>query len=66
MQLARFTVAYWCVLIAALLPFACAWLAKSSGLGQTAQAGWFRQPRPARLAGAADRLASARQRGAGQ
>ena len=25
---ARFTVAYWCVLIAALLPLACSWLAK--------------------------------------
>ena len=31
MQTARFTVAYWCVLIAALLPFACAYLAKSGG-----------------------------------
>lgn len=28
MQVARFTVAYWCVLIAALLPMACALLAK--------------------------------------
>jgi uncharacterized MAPEG superfamily protein len=34
MQFARFTVAYWCVLIAALLPIACAWLAKSKGFGK--------------------------------
>ncbi len=31
-----FTIAYWCVLIAALLPLGCAWLAKS---------GTFRKPR---------------------
>ena len=29
MQLARFTVAFWCVLIAALLPLACAALARA-------------------------------------
>jgi uncharacterized MAPEG superfamily protein len=47
MQLARFTVAYWCVLIAALLPLACAWLAKSSGLGKSRKQGGFdnRDPR---------------------
>ena len=47
MQLARFTVAYWCVLIAALLPLACAWLAKSSGLGKPRKQGGFdnRDPR---------------------
>ena len=47
MQFARFTVAYWCVLIAALLPFACAWLAKSSGLGKPRKQGGFdnRDPR---------------------
>lgn len=33
---ARFTVAYWCVLLAVLLPYACAYLAKSQG---------FRRPR---------------------
>ena len=27
--MARFTVAYWCVLVAALLPIVCAWIAKS-------------------------------------
>ena len=31
MHVARFTVAYWCVLIAALLPLACALLAKRGG-----------------------------------
>ena len=31
MHVARFTVAYWCVLIAALLPMACALLAKRGG-----------------------------------
>ena len=41
MQLARFTVAYWCVLIAALLPLACAWLAKSGGFGKPRKQGGF-------------------------
>ncbi|MBK0393574.1 MAPEG family protein [Ramlibacter algicola] len=31
---AKFTVAYWCVLLAALLPYACAYLAKSGGIGK--------------------------------
>ena len=34
MTYARFTVAYWCVLIAALLPFVCAWLAKHRDFGK--------------------------------
>ena len=41
MQFARFTVAYWCVLVAALLPFACAWLAKSPGFGKPRREGGF-------------------------
>lgn len=43
----RFTVAYWCVLIAALLPYACAYLAKSGGLGKPRSQGGFdnREPR---------------------
>jgi uncharacterized MAPEG superfamily protein len=47
MQFARFTVAYWCVLIAALLPLGCAWLAKSSGFGKSRKQGGFdnRDPR---------------------
>jgi uncharacterized MAPEG superfamily protein len=36
MNYARFTVAYWCVLVAVLLPLACSYLAKSGG---------FRKPR---------------------
>ena len=34
MHVARFTVTNWCVLIAALLPLGCAWLAKSGNLGK--------------------------------
>ncbi|MBV7457540.1 MAPEG family protein [Acidovorax sp. sif1233] len=47
MHVARFTVAYWCVLIAALLPIACAWLAKSGSFGKPRKDGGFdnRDPR---------------------
>ncbi|HSW20449.1 MAG TPA: MAPEG family protein [Ramlibacter sp.] len=38
---ARFTVAYWCVLIAVLLPLACAWLAKSPGFRKPRRAGGY-------------------------
>jgi uncharacterized MAPEG superfamily protein len=41
MQTARFTVAYWCVLIAVLLPFACAYLAKSAGMGKPRRDGGY-------------------------
>jgi uncharacterized MAPEG superfamily protein len=41
MQFARFTVAYWCVLAAALLPLACAWLAKAPGFGKRSKDGGF-------------------------
>ena len=41
MQVARFTVAYWCVLLAVLLPLGCAWLAKSSGFGKPRREGGF-------------------------
>jgi uncharacterized MAPEG superfamily protein len=37
----RFTVAYWCVLIAALLPYACAYLAKSGGFGKPRSKGGY-------------------------
>ena len=40
-HIVRFTVAYWCVLLAALLPFACAWLAKSGAFGKARNAGGF-------------------------
>ena len=36
MMYARFTVAYWSVLVAALLPLVCAWLAKSQAFGPPA------------------------------
>jgi uncharacterized MAPEG superfamily protein len=47
MQTVHFTVAYWCVLIAALLPVACAWLAKAGGWGKPRREGGFdnRDPR---------------------
>ena len=38
---ARFTAAYWCVLIAALLPLVCAWLAKSGHFGKPRKQGGF-------------------------
>ena len=41
MTYARFTVAYWCVLLAVLLPYACAWLAKSQGFGKPRSQGGF-------------------------
>jgi len=34
MATTRFTVAYWCVLFAALLPYACAYVAKFRGFGK--------------------------------
>ena len=47
MTYVRFTVAYWCVLAAVLLPLACSWLAKSRGIGKPASQGGFdnREPR---------------------
>ena len=37
----HFTIAYWCVFAAALLPFACAYLAKAPGLGKPRKQGGF-------------------------
>lgn len=37
----HFTIAYWCVFIAAMLPFACAWIAKSPGFGKPRKQGGF-------------------------
>ena len=47
MNFARFTVAYWCVLVAALLPLACSYLAKFHGFGKPRSQGGFdnRAPR---------------------
>jgi uncharacterized MAPEG superfamily protein len=42
----RFTVAYWCVLVAALLPYVCAYLAKSGGIGQPRSKGGFDNHEP--------------------
>ena len=39
--MAHFTVAYWCVLIAALLPIVCAGIAKRGALGKSPQQGGF-------------------------
>jgi uncharacterized MAPEG superfamily protein len=41
-----FTVAYWCVLIAALLPIACAGLAKWQGFGKPRREGGFDNVEP--------------------
>ena len=41
MTVARFTVAYWCVFLTALLPLACAWLAKGPGFGKRRADGGF-------------------------
>src|SRR5437763_10693547 len=46
MQFTHFTVAYWCVLVAALLPFACAWLAKGSSLRKPRREGGFDNHEP--------------------
>jgi uncharacterized MAPEG superfamily protein len=37
----HFTIAYWCVFVAALLPFACAWIAKSPGFRKPRKQGGF-------------------------
>jgi uncharacterized MAPEG superfamily protein len=47
MMYARFTVAYWCVLAAALLPLMCSWLAKFDSFAKPRSQGGFdnREPR---------------------
>jgi uncharacterized MAPEG superfamily protein len=42
----HFTVAYWCVLVAALLPYVCAYLAKSGGFGKPRSQGGFDNHEP--------------------
>jgi uncharacterized MAPEG superfamily protein len=39
--MARFTIAYWCILIMALLPILCAGLAKKSGFGKPRREGGY-------------------------
>lgn len=46
MTFARFTLAYWCVLIAALLPFACAVIAKWGAVGRSRRAGGYDNDNP--------------------
>lgn len=46
MTFARFTIAYWCVLIAALLPIACAGLAKYGMMGTPRRDGGFDNHNP--------------------
>ena len=38
---ARFTVAYWCVLVAVLLPYACSYLAKYKAFGKSRSQGGY-------------------------
>ena len=47
MNMVRFSVAYWCVLVAVLLPLACSWLAKWGMAGKPVREGGFdnRDPR---------------------
>ena len=42
----HFTIAYWCVFVAAMLPFACAYLAKSPGFGKSRKVGGFDNANP--------------------
>ena len=46
MTYARFTVAYWCVLVAALLPYVCVWMAKAPGFGKPRREGGFDNEEP--------------------
>jgi uncharacterized MAPEG superfamily protein len=46
MQIAHFTVAFWCVLVAAFLPLLCAGIAKSGQFGQPRKDGGFDNHNP--------------------
>lgn len=46
MQLVHFSLAYWCLLIAALLPIACAGLAKAGMFGKPKREGGFDNANP--------------------
>jgi uncharacterized MAPEG superfamily protein len=46
MQIARFTVAYWCVLVAALLPLVCAGVAKFGQFGKPLREGGYDNVNP--------------------
>ena len=47
-SLVRFSIAYWCVLVAALLPIVCAGLAKSGAFGKPLEKGGFDNHDPRR------------------
>ena len=61
--MAHFTVAYWCVLVAALLPMVCAGIAKRGALGKPAKDGGYDNHNPrawlARQTGASARANAA-------
>ena len=46
MTIARFTLAYWCVLLAALLPIVCAGIAKAGMFGKTRREGGYDNDNP--------------------
>ena len=46
MQYVHFTLAYWCVLVAALLPIACAGIAKSGMFGKSREQGGYDNANP--------------------
>lgn len=46
MQNIHFSLAYWCLLVAALLPIGCAWLAKAGMLGKPRREGGFDNTNP--------------------
>lgn len=46
MQFAHFTLAYWCVLVAALLPIACAGIAKAGMFGKSRRQGGYDNENP--------------------
>ena len=46
MQHPHFTLAYWCLLVSALLPIACAWLAKAGMIGKPRREGGFDNTNP--------------------
>jgi uncharacterized MAPEG superfamily protein len=46
MNYARFTVAYWCVLVAVLLPYACSYLAKHRAFGKPRSQGGYDNENP--------------------
>ena len=46
MQHPHFTLAYWCLLVAALLPIACSWLAKAGMFGKPRREGGYDNTNP--------------------